>query len=131
MLSFGIKIYGVLSVLFFIYMFSFVVKFTDSFNILSMYSLAYLITALCWLVFGIGVLRRLPWARIGLIAIAGIYTIDFIEYPSQVLSAIRRHELTSIVRWSIGLIFFISVIIFFTRPRVKQQFINNSKKDGH
>jgi hypothetical protein len=126
--SFGIIIYGVLSVLFSIFMLHFVFIGTDSFNALSMYYTAYLITALCWVVFGIGVLARLPWARIGLIAIAGIYTVDLFEYSSRALSAIQRNEWASIAPWIIGLLYFPSLIIYFTRASVKKLFTKNKSE---
>ncbi len=121
MMSIGIKIYGylslVFSVMFFIY----------SQDPLNMFSAAYLITSIGWLVFGIGVLKRLEWSRIGLIVVAAIYIIDSLEYPSRILSAIKDREFIALTILGMGLAFFSSLIFYFTRPSIKQQFIKKQR----
>lgn len=129
-MSYGIKIYGMLSILFSIYMFYYVVDVSGSFHAMTMFLTAYLVTALCWLVFGVGVLMRFPWARIGLIAIAGIYIIDMLEYPFRVLSDLKRGGMAAMLAFIGYLFFFISLIIFFTRPRVKKQFSKDNRENS-
>jgi len=119
----GIRIYGILSVIFSLALFSFIVVPEIVHHPPDMFTIAYSLTAVCWMVFGIGVIKRLSWARIGLIFIAAIYTIDSIERPSHIVSAIKNHQIGSLVAVVTSLIFFISLIIFFTRAKIKQQFV--------
>ena len=114
-----IKIYGNLSVLFSVYLFHFVYINTDSFKEFTLYYSMYFIMAICWLVFGIGVLIRLPWARIGLIVMSVIYTFEYFEWPSEILSAMREKDYYSLLLWSFGLIFFISLVIILNIPKIK------------
>jgi len=126
-MSIGIKIFGILSVIFSIYVFSFVVvpEFQHTPNLLTV---AYLVTAICWLVFGAGVLMRLSWARIGLIIVAVIYIVDAVEYPSYILVAIKNHDVDILTRLVAALIYFFSLVIFFTRASVKKQFAKNQSE---
>lgn len=124
-----IKLFGILSMTFSLYIFANVVIPRLLHPLYSnMFTTAYFITAICWMIFGIGVLKRLAWARVGLIVVAAIYIVDSVEYPSRIVNVIRNQDMLTLTIMITGLIFFISVIIFFTRPRVKQQFINDSKK---
>jgi hypothetical protein len=91
-----------------------------------MFAVAYSMTAVCWLVFGVGVLKLLSWARVGLVLLAGIYFIDYVDHPSYISSAIKHHDIGALIRLVAGLIFFVSLIVFFTRSNVKKQFINKS-----
>ena len=118
MISIVIKIYAFLSLVFFALMVLFVI-FKEPFD---MFSIAYMITSIGWLVFGIGVLKRLEWSRIGLIVIAAIYIIDSVEYPSRILNAIKNRDFIGLTILGIGLAFFGSLIFYFTRPGIKQQF---------
>jgi lysylphosphatidylglycerol synthetase-like protein (DUF2156 family) len=118
MISIGIKIYAFLSLVSFALMVLFVI-FKEPFD---MFSIAYMITSIGWLVFGIGVLKRLEWSRIGLIVVAAIYIIDSVEYPSRILNAIKNRDFIGLTILGIGLAFFGSLIFYFTMPGIKQQF---------
>jgi len=75
----GIKIFGALAVIFSLFLLRALVPDYLHTGELGMYDAAYFITSLCWLVFGVGVIRRLSWARIGLIILALIYIVDTFE----------------------------------------------------
>jgi hypothetical protein len=127
-MNIGIKIYGILAVLFSLLIIYIVVIPDFIYRLDSyMFTLAYLITAICWLVFGIGVLKRVNWARIGLIVVSGIYAVDTIEYPSHLIATIKRYGSEALALLIIAIIFFVSLIVYFTRPRIKKHFDQNAK----
>jgi hypothetical protein len=122
LLLFETKIFGILSVIYSLYCLSiFIIPGIYHFQYY-MVRVAYILTAICWMVFGFGVLKRLSWARIGLIVISAIYIIDHIEYPSHIIAAIKNHENRALTTLVVHLIYFFSVIFFFTRSIVRRQF---------
>ena len=123
-MSTSIKIFSALSIIFSLWII--LVTVPELIHAPSMFTIVYLISAVCWSVFGLGILKRLPWARIGLICLAVIYIFDSLEHPSYLIRAIKYQEIGALTKLSLGLIFFISVIVFFTRPKIKQQFIKKT-----
>jgi hypothetical protein len=122
--SIGIIIYGILSVIFSAFISIFIVT-PQLMCAPNMNAVGYMITAVCWLACGLGILMRKSWARIGLIFVAGLYIIGSFEAPSFILMAIRDRELLPLGILVAGLGFFISLIVFLIRPKVKQQFIKS------
>jgi hypothetical protein len=116
----GITLLGISAMLFALYIF--LIYIPEMTQPMSVRVFLYLLSSFCWLIFGIGILRRLPWARTGIIITAIVYIIDSLEEPSSIFEAINRHDYATLGRLSIGLIFFFSVLIFFTRKTVKAQF---------
>ncbi len=124
--SFGIKVYGIISLIFsFIILFLVVIPSLYSPN---MSTLAYFISALGWMIFGIGVLKHYSGARIGLMALSVIYIVDTFEQPSHLLLTIRNQPITGLTILITSLTFFLSLLFFFARPSVKQEFIKNDGK---
>lgn len=130
-MSIGIIIFGILAVIYFGYIFTIVVIPIVYYHTANMITVTYCITAVGGLVFGIGVLKRLAWARSGLIFLAVIYIADSVEFPSWIFSAIKSHDVKLLTKLIADLTFLVSMIIFFTRPKVKQLFVKNEIKDDH
>jgi len=126
--STGVTVYGVLAIIFSaVMLFSMTsefIKFTSLERILNIQlrTALQIITALGWLIFGIGVLNLLPWARIGIIIVAIYYIIDTFFPLKNICRVILSFELISLIIITTGLIFFGSTIYFFNRPKVKKQF---------
>ena len=73
---------GILAILFALYIF---VRFIpDMTHLISVRVFLYLLTSLCLLIFGIGILRSSLWARTGIIITAIVYIIDSLEEPSSI-----------------------------------------------
>ena len=121
LLSFEIIIFGVLSVIFSLVMVSIFI-IPGLFHVQYMFRAAYIILAIMWMVFGIGVFKKSNGARIGLIIVSAISIIDHIQYPSHIISAIRNHQSIALSTLIAHLLFFISLILFFSRSEVKQRF---------
>jgi hypothetical protein len=122
-MNIGIIIFGILSIVFSIYIMMMVAIPRFLYPSHShMFAAAYFITAICWMIFGIGVLKRLSWARIGLIFVAIIYIADSFDPPSFLIAEIKNNDIWTLTTVSLGLIFFISLIVFFTRPKIKKIF---------
>jgi len=121
-MNIGIIIFGVLSIIFSIYISTMVAipNFHNSTH--HMFAIAYLLTAICWMIFGIGVLKRLSWARIGLVFLSIIYIVDSFDPPSYLIAAIKYRDIRFLTTVSLGLIYFLSLIVFFTRPNIKKIF---------
>lgn len=116
----GIKIYSLLSVIYSFYMLSIVAN-PNVYHAPIMIRAGYILTAIFWLVFGIGILKRYSWSRIGLLGVATLYFIDYIRYPpKRIISDILNLSIRP--TWVLGVIFFVSLFIYFMRPKVKQQF---------
>ncbi len=119
-MPFGIKIYSILSVIYSLYMFSIVAN-PNVYHAPYMIRAGYILIVMFWMVFGIGILKRYAWARIGLIATAILSLVDYVTYPpKEIISSILDRTIRP--TWVLGVIFFASLIIFFMRPKIKQQF---------
>jgi len=78
--------------------------------------------AIIWFIFGIGALRLKNWARLGMI-ICPIYFIYETLYPIQpVIRVVKNYEIVPFCVITFGLLFFVSEIFIFTRPKVKELF---------
>lgn len=119
-MNIGIKIYGILSIIF-SSLFT-TVAVTELLRRPIVLNVAYLVNSLGWFIFGIGVLKRLPWARIGLVVVAAIYLVDSVGYPSYILTAIKNNDIVKLAAVGISLTFFGSLILFFARPNVRREF---------
>lgn len=127
----GITAFGILAVLFGSLMLIFLRPYLNESK--SVQIVLLLLTAVFWVIFGIGILMRLSWARIGVIVVAAIYIFDTLrdafESPSYLMIAVKTSHVPSLLIVAVGLIFFGLTIFFFTRPYVKEQFIKNKNKD--
>jgi hypothetical protein len=122
-MSLGIIIYSILSVIYSFYMLSIVAN-PHAYHAPIMIRAGYILTAILWSVFGIGILKKYSWARIGLLGVATLYFIDYITYPpKRIIADILDHTIRP--TWVLGVIFFVSLFIYFMRPKVKQQFENS------
>lgn len=118
----GINIFGALSVIFSLLLLRARVSDYLHTDELGMFGAAYFIAELCWLVCGAGVIKRLSWARIGLIILALIYIVDTLEYPSSLFAGVKHYGKGYLIIPMTGLFFLISLIVYFTRASVKQFF---------
>lgn len=121
--SIVITIFGILAIIFSIYVFlSLVPELIEPYGLPTIFAF---ISAFCWLIFGIGILKRLSWARTGIIIIAIIYIIDTFEQPMLLLEVISSRDFFKLSIIISGLIFFLSTIFIFTRKTIKEQFKRN------
>jgi len=83
----------------------------------------YTITTVAFLLFSFGLLRRLTWARYGMVVVC-IYWIFDVIFLSAFLSAVKRYGIFDIrtVEDIIYLIYFFLVIFYLTRSKVAEQF---------
>jgi len=81
-----------------------------------------MVSVLCWFVFGVGVLKLQPWARIGIIILSFIYIFDTLYPPYPVLRAIFNFNVLSLLFIVTELVLFESFIFFFADSKVKEQF---------
>ena len=121
-ISVGIKILGSSSILFsFILLLSFILG--GSLKPLNMARLGYILTTAGWLIFGIGLLKRFNWARAGSQVWAAIFFIDTFRQPSYLILNFKNHPLFGLLFLVPSVFFFLSILIFFSIPSVKQEFI--------
>ena len=126
-MNIGIIIFGVLSIIFSIFIFSMVaIPRLLSTGHSHLFAVAYLITAICWMIIGIGDLKLLSWARICQIFLAIIYIAYSFDPPSYLIAVIKNHDIWALTTVILGLIFFSSLIVFFTRPNIKKKFDKRS-----
>ena len=123
----GVTFFGILAIAFSIMMF---ISYLPHLHSLRFLSTMRLLTGLCWLICGVGVLRLLPWARLGLIALSAIYIIDTFSPLEPILYVIKTVDIYALAGISTGLLYFISMIVYFTRPRVKEQFKPDLSSDA-
>ena len=121
----GVTFFGILAIAFSIMMF---ISYLPHLHSLRFLSTMRLLTGLCWLICGVGVLRLLPWAR--LIALSAIYIIDTFSPLEPILYVIKTVDIYALAGISTGLLYFISMIVYFTRPRVKEQFKPDLSSDA-
>lgn len=121
-------LFGILAIIFSIFIFlSLVPELTNPYRLQTFLAL---VSSFCWFIFGIGVIKRFSWARIGIIITAIVYIVDTFEQPRLVLEVITNHDFITLGKIIIGLIFFSSTIYFFTRKTIKDQFKKNKVKKG-
>ena len=89
----------------------------------------YLLLAASWCFLGLGLLKRLEWSRIGLIALAAIFIVASLAYPGHIKQAIEYRMSDALLRFALGLLFFIGLIVFLSLPKTKLQFKKNKKND--
>ncbi len=129
-LTFEIKIFGTLSILSSL---DLIVTVTSPYIFIDvgyMWRAAYILIAIVWMTFGIGVLRKLPGARIGLIIISAFSTIEDILPPSYIISAIKQHEIYALSTLSAEIMFYLATIFFFTHLKVKRLFEQKPSRWG-
>ncbi len=125
--SVWITLFGILAIIFSIFIFlSLVPEFTKPYGLTTFFTF---MSALCWLIFGIGVLRRSSWARTGMIIIAIVYIIDTFEQPRLLLEVISNHDFLKLSIIINGLLFFLAIVFIFTRRTIKEQFKCNATQN--
>ncbi len=121
--SVWITLFGILAIIFSIFVFlSLIPEIIEPYGLPTIFAF---ISAFCWLIFGIGVLKRLSWARTGIIIIAIVYIIDTFEQPRLLLEVISNHDFLKLSIIISGLLFFLAIVIIFTRRTIKEQFKSN------
>lgn len=85
-------------------------------------TILYIAGFLSYFIFSIAVLKLKNWARIGLVLLGIIYTVDTLIPPGFMnLIFLKRHPVFFLITIT-GLMFFCSTVFYFTRSRVKEQF---------
>ena len=116
----GITLFGVLGIIFSI---SLLLTITPKiFIVFKIQTLLQVIAAFGWLIFSIGILKLKSWARQGMIIVTMYYIFDTFFPPKVFWEALTKYFPISVIIITISLIFFCSIIFFFTRPKVKEQF---------
>lgn len=125
--SIGIMLFSALSVAFALWLFKAII-YPRLMNQPTFGVYVYLLLAASWCFLGLGLLKRLEWSRKGLITLAAVFIVASLAYPSHIKQAIEYRMLDSLVRFALGLLFFIGLIVFLSLPKTKLQF-KNKKND--
>jgi hypothetical protein len=115
----GIPAFGLLSVAFSLFVIAFIAGPRMRYGI-DYVNIVYLVTAICWLVCGIGLLKKKDWARKGLIFMSAIYLFDSFQQPSYIWKAISASMWSVLLLLGISTTFFVALLIFLFLPRVKR-----------
>jgi tetratricopeptide (TPR) repeat protein len=119
--SISIPVFGILSITFSLVIVALVAlpslrRGINSFNVL------YLATGVCWFMCGIGIIKRKSWARRGLMFLAVLYLYDSLQQPARIIHAITASKWLGLSALLVGLIFFVTLLIFLSLTSIKQQF---------
>jgi hypothetical protein len=88
----------------------------------SIYVIHRIITAPCWFVCGMGILKFWNWARIGLIMLSVVCIMETFEFLGQLYEMIANAETTVLPLIAAASLLFIFNIVYLTRKKVVNVF---------